>query len=582
MAFDACMMRAVLFEYLNEFPEAKIEKVLQPRNDEVDLLIHHGKTSRRLVFNVGPNAPRLQLSDTVKENPLKAPMFCMFLRKHLLGGKIIKAEQPGFDRIAEFTVSCYDDMGFLTEKKIVCEIMGKYANLIILDSEDKVLGALKIVDFSSSSVRQVLPGLKYQIPKKAEKCDPLKIDRELFFEKIGEFDKHRPAEKFITGTYSGIATQIAHELVYRASGKIDTPLCEIDIDRFYTVFSEWQNLLINSEYTPTVIVDAEGKPADYSYMDITYFGESAKKINFTSFRELFDMYFSERDRLLRIQQRAHDLVTLLSNAKSRTERKLQLQRESLLESEKGEEYKRNADLITANIYRLKRGMESFSATDYYDESCPTVEIKLDKRLDPAQNAQKNYKLYNKSKNAKRVLTEQIAIWEKELLYIESVQAFLEKAETEQDLSEIREELYRAGYASRMKGYKPQKNSKLRPMEFTTKGGLKLYVGRNNTQNDYLTFKIASKDDIWFHVKDFPGSHVILVTDGKEPRDEDYTAAAAVAAYYSKSRADVVGVDYTRVKNIKKPTGSKPGYVIYKTNYTAFVKPYCPEKEKNNG
>ena len=273
MAFDACMMRAMLSEFVGEFPEAKIEKVLQPRNDEIDLVVHYGKTSRRLVFNVGPNAPRLQLSNIAKENPLKAPMLCMFLRKHLIGAKIVSVAQPNFDRIAVFTVACYDEMGFPTEKKLVCEIMGKYANLIVLDSEDKVVTAMKIIDFSASTVRQVLPGLKYQLPEKQEKTNPLDIKRDEFMSRLFAFSPERSGEKFITSTYSGIATQIAHELVFRASGKIDTPVGQIDPERFFAVLSDWQQLLSSESYMPTVVIDASGKPIDYSYMDITYLGE---------------------------------------------------------------------------------------------------------------------------------------------------------------------------------------------------------------------------------------------------------------------------------------------------------------------
>lgn len=583
MAFDAWMMRATLTEFRNEFPDAKIEKVLQPRNDEIDLVIHSGKISRRLVFNVGPNAPRLQLSDAVKENPLKAPMFCMFLRKHLTGGRITSVSQPGLDRIAKFTVSCYDEMGFLTEKKLVCEIMGKYANLIVLDAEDKVVNALKIIDFAASTVRQVLPGLKYQMPAMQNKLNPLDVSRERFMDELSAFPCERSAEKFITGTFCGIATQIAHELTYRASGKIDTPLCEMNSERFADVFFEWQKLLFEENYSPTVILDGTGKPIDYSYMDITYLGNSGVEVKrFQSLRELFDLYFAEKDRLCRIHQRAHDLITLLSNATARTERKLVLQREALLESEHGSEYKKYGDLITANIYRLERGMESFRTVDYYDESCPEIEIKLDPRLDPSRNAQKMYKLYNKSKTAKEVLTEQIATWERELLYLESVRAFLDRAESEQDLVEIRDELYRAGYASKLSGYKPQKQTKLRPMQYKTSGGYPLFVGRNNVQNDELTFRIAEKQDIWFHVKDIPGSHVIMVTDGEEPSERDYTEAAELAAYYSKATGDLVAVDYTAVKNVKKPQGAKPGYVIYKTNYTAYVKPKLALEEIKNG
>ena len=580
MAFDACMMRAMLSEFTSQFPEAKIEKVLQPQNDEIDLVVHHGRSSRRLVLNVGPNAPRLQLSDIAKENPLKAPMFCMLLRKYFLGARIVGVEQLGFDRIAVFTVSCYDEMGFAVEKKIICEIMGKYANLIITDADYKILAAMKIIDFAASTVRQVLPGMKYQIPAKADKLSPLVIDEATFRERLSAFSPERTVEKFITSTYSGIATQIAHELCYRATGGSDVPLVNVDTDRLWSVFTEWQKLLIDESYTPTIVLDGSGKPIDYSYMDITYFGEGVTVKHFDTLAELFDSYFAERDRLEKIHQRGRDLVTLLNNAVARTERKLAIQRESLLDSERGETYRRQGDLIIANIYTLKRGMTSFETVDYYDEECPTVTVELDSRLSPADNAQRYYKLYNKAKVAKEVLTKQIAIWENELVYLESVKAFLSNAETEDDLAEIRDELYRSGYSSKMKGYKPPKQIKARPMRFVTSGGYELLVGRNNVQNDHLTFKVAQKHDIWFHTKDIPGSHVIMVTGGEEPSERDYTEAAAVAAYYSKATQDLVAVDYTAVKNIKKPQGAKPGFVIYKTNYTAYVKPMSGEEIAN--
>ena len=580
MAFDACMMRAVLSEFTAQFPEAKIEKVLQPQNDEIDLVVHYGRASRRLVLNVGPNAPRLQLSDIAKENPLKAPMFCMLLRKYFLGARIVGVEQLGFDRIAVFNVACYDEMGFPTEKKIICEIMGKYANLIVTDAEYKILTAMKIIDFAASTVRQVLPGMKYQIPAKADKLSPLEIDEAAFFEKLAQFPAERTVEKFITTTYSGIATQIAHELCARATGSIDVPVLNADKQKLWQIFREWQEILTTESYTPTLVFDASGKPLDYSYMDITYFGEGVTVKHYESLSALFDAYFAEKDRLEKIHQRGRDLVTLLNNATSRTERKLAIQREALLDSERGEEYRRQGDLIIANIYALKRGMTSFEAVDYYDENCPTVTVELDSRLSPADNAQRYYKLYNKAKTAKEVLTEQISIWERELVYLESVKAFLSNAETEEDLVEIRDELYRSGYSSKMKGYKPPKQIKARPMRFKTSGGYELLVGRNNVQNDHLTFKVAEKHDIWFHTKDIPGSHVIMLTGGEEPSERDYTEAAALAAYYSKATQDLVAVDYTAVKNIKKPQGAKPGFVIYKTNYTAYVKPMSGEELAN--
>ena len=571
------MMRAVLTEFSLELPEAKIEKVLQPRNDEIDMQIHYGKSSRRLVFNVGPNAPRLQLSDIPRENPLKAPMFCMLLRKYFTGARIVGVSQPGFDRIAVFTVSAYDEMGFKVERRIVCEIMGKYANLIILDADSKILAALKIIDFAASTVRQVLPGLKYQIPEKQDKLSPLEINEALFIEKLSAFPPERTGEKFITSTYSGIATQIARELVYRAAGATDVPVSEISAERFLNVFTEWQRLLIEERYTPTIAFDNDGKPVDYSYMDITYLGDSVKIKHFDKLSELFDVYFAEKDRLEHIHQRARDLFNLVSNAEARTERKLDIQRTALADSARGEEYKRYGDLITANLYCLKRGMTSFKTVDYYDESCPEIEIELDSRLSPSQNAQKMYKQYAKCKNAKVVLTEQIRIWEAELRYLESVRAFLQSAECEQDLAEIREELYGAGYASRLRGYKPQKQQKLTPHRLVTSGGYTLLVGRNNLQNDKLTMRTADRDDLWFHTKDIPGSHVILVCGGEEPSELDYTEAASVAARFSKAESSQnVAVDYTRVRNIKKPSGSKPGFVTYKTNYTAYVTPASDE------
>ena len=294
---------------------------------------------------------------------------------------------------------------------------------------------------------------------------------------------------------------------------------------------------------------------------------------FSDFADLFDFYFAERDRLERIHQRAGDLLRIINNAISRTEKKLAIQRAALLESERAEEYKRAGDLITANLYLLKRGMTEISVVDYYDESCPTVSLTLDGRLTPVANAQRMYKLYNKAKTAKAVLSERIVQWEGDLLYLSSVQDFLMRAQTEQDLLDLRDELYRAGYASRMKGHQVQKQIKPRPIEDVTSGGYRVLIGRNNAENDMLTFKIASKGDLWFHVKDLPGSHVILFCDGEEPPEQDFTDAAEIAAAFSKGAdGQNVEVDYTLVRNVKKPAGGKPGLVIYHTNWSCVVTP----------
>lgn len=576
MAYDACMMRAVLAQIEKEFIDARVDKVLQPQNDELDLVLHAHGVSRRLIFNVGPNAPRMQLSYAVKENPLKAPMFCMQMRKYLSGARLLGVEQPGFDRIALFRFSAYDDMGFASECRLICEIMGKYANLILTDAEGKILGAMKLIDFSASTVRQVLPGMRYTLPAKAEKLSPLTAERAVFFERMAEFPREKSVEKFLTSTLGGVATQIAHELCHRATGGIDTPLFKADAEALWRVVSAWQTLMREHAYLPTVVFLPDGTPKDCSYMDIGYYGDGVSVTHFPDLAAMFDTYYAEKDRAEKLRQRGKDLLHLLANAETRTEKKLALQREALLESENAEQYKKYGDLITANIYRLSRGATSLRAVDYTDPDCAETEIPLDPRLSPAQNAQRMYKLYTKEKNAKLHLTACIAEWERELSYLATVREFLMRAETEDELAELREEMYRSGYASRMKGYRSPRTLRSKPLEYLTAGGYRLLVGRNNLQNDRLTLKTAEKGDLWFHVKDQPGSHVILLCGGEEPTERDYTEAAACAAYYSKASGDLVTVDYTRVKNIKKPAGSKPGFVTYKTNFTAYVKPQKPK------
>ena len=579
MAYDACMMRAVLHEIEAQFIDAKVERVLQPQADELDLVLRSKGETKRLVFNVGPNAPRMQLSLINKENPLKAPMFCMQMRKHLGGARLLRVEQPGFDRIAFLYFSAYDEMGYSVELRLICEIMGKYANLILADAEGKIITAMKLVDFSASTIRQVLPGMTYRLPEGQGKISPLEADKEAFWDCFNSFSKERTVEKFITGAFCGIATQISHELCFRATGNVDVPLGLANKDALEKAFFDWQSLLKKHDYTPTIVYNSDGKPSDNSYMNITYLGDNVKKMHYGNFTDLFDAYFAERDRLEKIHQRGRDVCVLVANAVSRTEKKIALQREALLESEKAAQYKRFGDLITANIYQLKRGDTELITVDYYDENCPEVKIPLDSRLSPAQNAQKMYKAYTKQKNARTMLTALIEEWERELLYLESVQDFLSRSVTEEDLLQIRDELYHSGYASRMKGYQPAKASKQKPYEFVTASGYRLLVGKNNTQNDYLTFKVASKGDLWFHVKDMPGSHAVLLCDGEEPTELDYTQAASVAAYHSKGReSDLVCVDYTRIKNIKKPGGAKSGFVIYKTNYSAYVKPAATPEE----
>ena len=337
-----------------------------------------------------------------------------------------------------------------------------------------------------------------------------------------------------------------------------------------SAFSSWFSDVRECRFAPCLLTNDEGVPQEYSYAPLTVAGLTASYPE--DFGTLFDAYFGERDKAERMRQRSQDLARFLSRREAQLVRKLEAQREELAECDRGEDYKRYGDLITENIYRLSRGMTAFRAVDYRLDPPAEVSVELDGRLAPAANAQRMYKLYTKSRRAREKLTELIAAGEEELAYLSGVHSFLDRAESEQDLADLRTELSAAGYLARERNPKDKKQPKARPMEFTTSSGYQVLVGRNNLQNDMLTFHVAAKDDLWFHAKGFAGSHVILVCGGEEPPAADYTEAAALAAYYSQAGEAVTAVDYTRVKNVKKPPGSRPGYVTYKTNSTAYVRP----------
>lgn len=580
MAYDSGMLRAVVFELNRLASGAKVERVTQPGRDEIDLLLASGGVRRRFCINAGASLPHMAFSAISKENPATPPMFCMLLRKHLAGAHLTGSEQIGFERVARLRFSCYDDMGYPTEKSLYAEIMGKYSNLILTDADDKILAVLRPVDFTTSRLRQVLPGMRYELPPAQDKTDPLAETAHGFLARLNAAPVGKAAVRYLTDTYVGIATQTASEIVFRAAARVDLTLGEIEAASLANVFCDWFLRVREGLFSPTLVRGADGAPLDYSYEMSGYRGSGAAAVAMSDFGSLLDAFFAERGRSERIAQRASDILRLLTNAEARLARKLDAQREELAACDRADEYRREADLIVANIYRLQRGMTEFVATDYSEGEPRDVLVRLDGRLAPSANAQKLYKLYNKSKTARRILQEQIERSAAELAYLGGVRGFLDRAETEADLTEIRDELYRAGYASRMKGYTAARGGvKLRPREFVTAGGYRLLCGRNNLQNEQLTFQTAAKGDLWFHAKGVPGSHVLLLCDGEEPDAADYTAAAEIAAYYSSAEAAPVAVDYTRVKNVKKPAGAKPGYVIYKTNYTAYVTPRLSLEEK---
>ena len=572
MAFDAGFVAAVVHELNRELVGARIEKVQQPDRDAVILQLHPDReggdraTSRRLLMDAGSNNPRIGFTTRPFENPKTPPMFCMLLRKHLTGARVVAVRQLGFERAVEIALDARDEMGFSCTKYLVCETMGRCSNLIFLGADRRIVSALKTVDFSTSRLRQILPGVVYELPPlQPGKVTPIDADREHF---LAAYEADRGAErpdKFLMAHYLGISPLLAREVVCRAEDKSGEAL--------YEAFSAIYGAVGRGEFTPVLVEDAKGTPIEYSFTPITQYGDGATCRTMADFSTLTDVYFGSRTRMEHVKQRASDIQWILSSAENRLKKKIALQEEDLRKSADREQDKRMGDLITASMYLISRGMKQAELVDYSLPDMPTVTVPLDSRLTPAQNAQRYYKRYAKAKSAEYHLTKQLALAREELDYVETVSDALSRADSESDLEEIRRELYESGYASRMKGYTARRAPQPKPLTFVSPSGYRILCGKNNSQNDYITHKVAAKGDLWFHVHGMPGSHVVLLCNGEEPSAEDYTCAAVIAATHSKaSRGAKVQVDYTRIKNVKKPPAQRPGYVTYSTNYSATVEP----------
>ena len=573
MAFDAGMLRCTLSELRKTALGARIEKVYQPERDEILLQMRSFEGGKRLLINAGSNNARIGFCEIPKENPQNPPMFCMLLRKYLQGAKLVEIEQADFDRVAFLGFDTRDEMGFECRRYLIAELMGKYSNLIFADGDKRIITALRTTDFSFDSVRQLIPGMVYSLPS-ADKINPRYITQEDFLSLIENAPRERACDKLIVSSFMGVAPVVAREIVYRATGHTDTPVGYCFADDLWREFERFQSILNSEDFSPCLILNGE-EIVEYSFLPIDQYG-SYERRDIESAGALLDAYFASRDNKQRVHQRASDILKLLTNAEARIRKKLELQRTELSECDEGEKYRKYGDLITANLYRLP-GKTSIAELEDYEEmdeegNCPTLRIELDSRLSPSANAQRFYKKYAKTKTARVELARQIELGEGELEYIYTVFEALTRAESPADLMEIRDELYRSGYASRMKSYSSHKQKAPVVMQFVTPDGMKVLCGKNNLQNEYITHKLAEKHDYWFHARQTPGSHVLLVTEGREPTDLDFTTAAEIAAHYSKAEGANIGVDYLLARHIKKPAGSKPGFVIYHTNWTAYVTP----------
>lgn len=573
MAFDAGMVAAISCELRECLVGARVEKVNQPEKDEILLLLHTSSGSRRLCISASVNNPKIHLSSQIKENPPTPPMFCVMLRKYLGGARISDISQIGFERVIRICFDGRDEMGFAKEVRLYHEIMGKYSNLIFTDGDDKIIGAVRPVDFSTSQKRQVLAGMRYELPPAQDKKDPLAETEDGFIAEVESSDPYRRTDKFITDRYLGISSLTAREIAARSAQNVGGSPIGVK-NAFFDIVSH----IKDRDFTPCMVVDPDSRPIDYSFVKLTQYGsdEGVDIVTYPDFSSLLEAFFASRERSDRVRQRALDLFKTVNNTIARLERKIALQREELAEAEQKETYRRNGDLITGSIYMLKKGMTKVKLVDYEDPELSEVELELDARLTPAANAQYWYKKYNKAKNAEIELQKQIKIAEEELAYLGSVLDNLERANGQSELDEIRDELALSGYKSSSRSGRTASSAKTKiskPLEFVTSGGYKLFCGKNNLQNELIRTKYAGKNDWWFHVKNAPGSHVVMICGDAEPSEADFTEAAMIAAYHSSlSEAKNITVDYTKIRNLKKPGGSKPGYVIYHTNYSAYVTP----------
>ena len=570
MPLDAISLRALVEELRPQLLNLRIDKVQQPARDQVVLLLRGNK---RLLLNAGANAPRLQLTNLLRDNPAEPPMFCMLLRKHLVGARVADITKPGLERLVRMELDVTDDFGQPGRRTLVLEAMGRRSNMILLDGEGRVIDCMRRVDAEMSAARQVLPGLFYAQPASTGRLPFLEETEEGFREKLSQVNPEVQLDRFLLDAYFGIAPLMARELAFRACGETDGRLCGLDADareRFEAAFFQFAGNVNANNFTP-ILLKRDGVPFEFSALQVHQYGLAAETEVFESFSALLDSFYEAKEKQERVRQRGADLIRTATTARDRVRRKLALQEKDYAATQERDALRLSGDLITANLYRMERGARKLVCQNYYDENLAEVTIPLDSLLTPQQNAAKYYKRYTKAKTAEKYPREQMALARRDLSYLESILQEIDQAESEQDFMDIRSEMRDAGFIRKQGKKVPQRPSK--PREFRTSGGFRVLVGRNNRQNDKLTLKDADYRDLWFHVQKLHGSHAILVTNGREPGDQDITEAAILAAYFSQAKDSAnVPVDCTQVKNVKKPAGARPGMVIYTTYRTVNVTP----------
>lgn len=577
MAFDGITIANIVSELNRTIVGGKINKIAQPEADELMITVKNNRTQYRLFLSASASLPLIYLTGENKQGPLTAPNFCMLLRKHIGSARILSVTQPGLERILIFELEHHNELGDICRKKLIVEIMGKHSNIIFCQEDDTIIDSIKHISANMSSVREVLPGRTWFIPHTQDKMDPLSMSREAFTETV--FGKNLPVFKAIYTSLTGFSPLIAEELCVRSGIDPKRQAQELEETEKETLWQTTDDLvdrIRRQDFSP-VIVYQEEEPLEFAAFPLTKY-QDQKSVSYESISQVLESYYSMKNKITLIRQKSADLRRIVTTAIERTSKKYELQQKQQKDTEKKEKYRIYGELLNTYGYHLEEGARSLEALNYYTNEMIT--IPLDEHLSAAENAKKYFDRYTKLKRTEEALNELLEETRSDLEHLESIRTSLDIALDEDDLVEVREELMEYGYLRRKGSSGKKKKIVSRPFHYRSSDGFDIYVGKNNFQNDELSFKFASGNDWWFHAKGQPGSHVIVKSNGEELPDRTFEEAARLAAFYSKGRqAPKVEIDYTQKKNLKKPNGAKPGFVIYHTNYSMIAEPKIHEIEE---
>ena len=572
MAFDGITIAAVVKEIREELDKGRINKIAQPEADELLITAKGAGGQKRLLLSASASLPLIYFTEKNKPSPLTAPNFCMLLRKYIGSARILSVSQPGLERAVEFTLEHLNEMGDICRKKLILELMGKHSNLIFFDEDDMILDSIKHVSSNMSSVREVLPGRKYFLPKTQEKKDPLTVSEEEFLDDVCK--KPLPLAKALYTTLTGLSPVIAEEICFLASldgSESALSLNETASLHLYHTFRRFMERVTAGDFSPCIVYRGE-EPVEFGVLPFTQYGPDYHAVYYDSVSAMLEAYYASRNTITRIRQKSVDLRKVVQTALERNRKKLSLQEKQLQDTAKKDKYKVYGELLNTYGYGLPEGSSSFTTVNYYTNE--EITIPLDPELSPKENAQKYFDRYGKLKRTEEAVTQQLEETREDIRHLESISTALDIALVESDLSQIKEELSQYGYIRRhARDKKAKMQEKSKPFHYVTEDGYSIYVGKNNYQNDDLTFRFATGNDWWFHAKKIPGSHVVVkAPDGTLP-DHVFEIAGQLAAYYSAARsAPKVEVDYIQKKHVKKPAGAKPGFVVYYTNYSLVAVP----------